>query len=179
MNVFIFLQYIVDHQFSKLFTMEVFFCNYEGIVWLGMVIWVDYYFIVYNVLPHALPSFRGSVEKSDVLWWVSVTWCFLLLLSLLSDLCTQFQWWCEWGGSFLVLSVDILNVFWMNLEDHFIPRLRKFSVLVLLIILFMSEVLPIVPWVISLTFYLNPRDLVCFVFINVQMFIFIYFIFCP
>lgn len=158
MNVFIFLQYIVDHQFSKLFIMEVFFCNYEGIVWLGMVIWVDYYFIVYNVLPHALPSFRGSVEKSDVLWWVSVTWCFLLLLSLLSDLCTQFQWWCEGGGgSFLVLSVDIL-------EDHFIPRLRKFSVLVLLIILFMSEVLPIVPWVISLTFYLYLRDLVCFVF---------------
>lgn len=179
MNVFIFLQHIVDHQFSKLFIMEVFFCNYEGIVWLGMVIWVDYYFIVYNVLLYALPNFRVLLRNLMCyggLVWLGVSYCCFhcFLIS-----CTQFQWWCEWGGSFLVLSVDILNVFWMNLEDHFIPRLRKFSVLVLLIILFMSEVLPIVPWVISLTFYLYPRDLVCFVFINVQMFIFIYFIFCP
>lgn len=119
-----------------------------------------------------------SIEKH-----VSIPVIFLLFVCLSTIIpwlilyCCH-QWWCEWGGSFLVLSVDILNAFWMNLEDHFIPRLRKLSVLVLLIILFMSEVLPIVPWVISLTFYLCPWDLVWFVFINVQMFIFIYFIFC-
>lgn len=82
MNVFIFLQYIVDHQFSKLFIMEVFFCNYEGIVWLGMVIWVEYYFIVYNVLLHALPSFRVLLRNLMCyggLVWLGVSYCCFLI----------------------------------------------------------------------------------------------------
>lgn len=125
------------------------------------------FFQVSGVLLRNLMCYGGLV-------WLGAYCCFQCFL--ISVLISVMMWM---GRFFPVLSVDILNAFWMNLEDHFIPRLRKNSVLVLLIILFMSEVLPIVPWIISLTFYLYPWDLVWFVFINVQMFIFIYFIFRP